>query len=47
MIKCIMMHLTNIDKYYDSKFQRTIVLKAVKLDVKKLIEHPFRNYNDH
>jgi len=30
-----MIHLTNIDKYYDSKFQRTFVLKAVNLKVKE------------
>ena len=30
-----MIHLTKIDKYYDSKFQRTFVLKAVNLDVKE------------
>jgi putative ABC transport system ATP-binding protein len=30
-----MIHLTNIDKYYDSKFQRTFVLKAVNLEVKE------------
>lgn len=30
-----MIHLSNIDKYYDSKFQRTFVLKAVNLDVKE------------
>lgn len=28
-----MIHLTNIDKYYDSKFQRTFVLKAINLEV--------------
>jgi len=30
-----MLHLTKIDKYYDSKFQRTFVLKAVNLEVKE------------
>ena len=30
-----MIHLTNIDKYYDSKFQRTFVLKAINLEVKE------------
>jgi ABC-type lipoprotein export system ATPase subunit len=30
-----MIHLSNIDKYYDSKFQRTFVLKAVNLEVKE------------
>jgi ABC-type lipoprotein export system ATPase subunit len=30
-----MIQLTNIDKYYDSKFQRTFVLKAVNLEVKE------------
>ena len=30
-----MIHLTNINKYYDSKFQRTFVLKAVNLKVKE------------
>ena len=30
-----MIHLTKIDKYYDSKFQRTFVLKAVNLEVKE------------
>jgi putative ABC transport system ATP-binding protein len=30
-----MIQLTNIDKYYDSKFQRTFVLKSVDLDVKE------------
>ena len=29
-----MIHLNNIDKYYDSKFQRTYVLKDINLDVK-------------
>ena len=28
-----MIHLTNIDKYYDSKFQRTFVLKGINLEV--------------
>ena len=28
-----MIQLTNIDKYYDSKFQRTYVLKDIILDV--------------
>ena len=28
-----MIHLQNIDKYYDSKFQRTFVLKGINLDV--------------
>ncbi len=30
-----MIHLTKIDKYYDSKFQRTFVLKGINLDVKE------------
>jgi len=30
-----MIHLTDIDKYYDSRFQRTFVLKAVNLEVKE------------
>jgi len=30
-----MIHLNNIDKYYDSKFQRSFVLKAINLDVKE------------
>ncbi len=30
-----MIHLTNIDKYYDSKFQRTFVLKSIDLEVKE------------
>lgn len=30
-----MIQLTNIDKYYDSKFQRTFVLKAIDLEVKE------------
>ena len=30
-----MIQLTNIDKYYDSKFQRTYVLKDIILDVKE------------
>ena len=30
-----MIHLQNIDKYYDSKFQRTFVLKGINLDVKE------------
>jgi len=30
-----MIQLTNIDKYYDSKFQRTFVLKSVDLEVKE------------
>ena len=30
-----MIQLKNIDKYYDSKFQRTFVLKAVDLEVKE------------
>ena len=30
-----MIQLNNIDKYYDSKFQRTFVLKAVSLEVKE------------
>ncbi|MGE0020889.1 MAG: ABC transporter ATP-binding protein [Draconibacterium sp.] len=28
-----MIHLTNIDKFYDSKFQRTFVLKGINLSV--------------
>ena len=28
-----MIHLSNIDKYYDSKFQRSYVLKAIYLDI--------------
>ena len=28
-----MLHLTNIDKYYDSKFQRTFVLKGINLQI--------------
>ena len=28
-----MIHLANIDKYYDSKFQRTFVLKGINLEV--------------
>lgn len=28
-----MIHLTNIDKYYDSKFQRTFVLKGINLQI--------------
>jgi ABC-type lipoprotein export system ATPase subunit len=28
-----MIHLTNIDKFYDSKFQRTFVLKGINLEV--------------
>ena len=31
----VMIQLTNIDKYYDSKFQRTYVLKDIILDVKE------------
>ena len=30
-----MIHLAKIDKYYDSKFQRTFVLKGINLDVKE------------
>jgi len=30
-----MIHLKNIDKYYDSKFQRSFVLKAVNLEVEE------------
>jgi putative ABC transport system ATP-binding protein len=30
-----MIHLQKIDKYYDSKFQRTFVLKGINLDVKE------------
>ena len=30
-----MIHLTKIDKCYDSKFQRTFVLKSVNLEVKE------------
>jgi putative ABC transport system ATP-binding protein len=30
-----MIHLKNIDKYYDSKFQRTFVLKGINLEVKE------------
>jgi len=30
-----MIHLNNIDKFYDSKFQRTFVLKAINLEVKE------------
>jgi ABC-type lipoprotein export system ATPase subunit len=30
-----MIHLTKVDKYYDSKFQRTFVLKRINLDVKE------------
>ena len=30
-----MIQLTNIDKYYDSKFQRTFVLKSIDLEVKE------------
>jgi ABC-type lipoprotein export system ATPase subunit len=30
-----MIHLHNIDKYYDSKFQRAFVLKAVNMEVKE------------
>jgi putative ABC transport system ATP-binding protein len=30
-----MIYLNNIDKYYDSKFQRTFVLKSVNLEVKE------------
>src|ERR1035437_3257138 len=30
-----MIHLNNIDKYYDSKFQRTFVLKAINLEIKE------------
>ncbi|HPF04276.1 MAG TPA: ATP-binding cassette domain-containing protein, partial [Bacteroidales bacterium] len=30
-----MIQLTDIDKYYDSKFQRTFVLKSVDLEVKE------------
>jgi ABC-type lipoprotein export system ATPase subunit len=30
-----MIHLTNIDKYYNSKFQRTFVLKGINLEVKE------------
>jgi putative ABC transport system ATP-binding protein len=30
-----MIQLTNIDKYYDSRFQRTYVLKSVDLEVKE------------
>ncbi len=30
-----MIHLHKIDKYYDSKFQRTFVLKGISLDVKE------------
>jgi ABC-type lipoprotein export system ATPase subunit len=29
-----MIHLTNIDKYYDSKFQRTFVLKGINLEIR-------------
>lgn len=30
-----MIHLTNIDKYYSSKFQKTFVLKGINLEVKE------------
>ena len=30
-----MIHLSNIDKYYDSKFQRTFVLKSVSMEVQE------------
>ncbi len=30
-----MIQLFNINKYYDSKFQRTFVLKAINLEVKE------------
>ncbi len=30
-----MIHLQKIDKYYDSRFQRTFVLKGINLDVKE------------
>ncbi len=30
-----MIHLKDIDKYYDSKFQRTFVLKGINLEVKE------------
>lgn len=30
-----MIHLTNIDRYYSSKFQRTFVLKGINLEVKE------------
>lgn len=30
-----MIHLSKIDKYYDSKFQRTFVLKGINLDVRE------------
>jgi putative ABC transport system ATP-binding protein len=30
-----MIHLAKIDKYYDSRFQRTFVLKGINLDVKE------------
>lgn len=30
-----MLHLKDIDKYYDSKFQRTFVLKGIDLEVKE------------
>jgi len=30
-----MIHLSNIDKFYDSKFQRTFVLKGINLEVKE------------
>lgn len=30
-----MLHLQGIDKYYDSKFQRTFVLKGINLEVKE------------
>jgi ABC-type lipoprotein export system ATPase subunit len=30
-----MIHLTNIDKYYDSKFQRTFVLKGINFHVEE------------
>jgi putative ABC transport system ATP-binding protein len=30
-----MIHLSNIDKYYDSKFQRTFVLKSVNMEVQE------------
>lgn len=32
-----MKHLTNTDKFYDSKFQRTFVLKAVRLEMNKVV----------
>lgn len=30
-----MLHLQDVDKYYDSKFQRTFVLKGINLEVKE------------